>query len=63
MPDVSIPEPNDDHIDQIALSHVLIRIVAGFETAPYTDENKRQTAEWGLDDLANPASDNSTPQG
>ncbi len=63
MPDLSIPDPNDDRIDHVALSQVLIRIVARLETAPYTDENKRQTAERELDDLADPASDNSTPQG
>jgi hypothetical protein len=40
-----------------------MRIVARLETAPYTDENKRQTAERELDDLADPASDTNTVQG
>ncbi|MCU0466464.1 MAG: hypothetical protein MUF38_18085 [Anaerolineae bacterium] len=62
MPDLPIPEPTNN-IDDIALSHIVMRIVARLETAPYTDENKRQTAERELDDLADPASDTNTVQG
>ena len=63
MPDLPIPEPTHDGVDDFALSHIVMRIVARLEAAPYTDENKRQTAEVALDDLANPASDANTMQG
>jgi len=62
-----IPEPsaptNENAIDLVAVYRQLIRIVACLESTPYTDENKRQTDEVELDDLADPASDLNTPQG
>jgi len=66
VPTIS-PEPsaptNENAIDLVAVYRQLIRIVARLESTPYTDENKRQTNEVELDDLANPASDNDTSQG
>ncbi len=47
----------------LALYHQIMRIVAHLEGRPYTDSQSRQTAEWGPDDLADPASDVNTPQG
>ena len=66
MPTIS-PEPsaptNENAIDLVAVYRQLIRIVARLESTPYTDENKRQTNEVELDDLANPASESDTSQG
>jgi hypothetical protein len=41
----------------------LLKIVARWNETPYTEERLRQTAEWGLDDLADPASELDTSQG
>ena len=58
------PAPtNENGIDLVAVYRQLIRIVARLESTPYTDENKRQTNEVELDDLANPASDEDKSQG
>jgi len=66
VPTIS-PEPsaptNENAIDLVAVYRQLIRIVARLESTPYTDENKRQTNEVELDDLANPASESDTSQG
>ena len=62
-----IPEPsaptNANAIDLVAVYRQIMRIVARLESTPYTDENKRQTDELELDDLADPASELVTPQG
>jgi len=58
------PAPiQENAIDLVAVYRQLIRIVARLESTPYTDENKRQTDEVELDDLANPASESDTSQG
>jgi len=58
------PAPiQENGIDLVAVYRQLIRIVACLESTPYTDENKRQTDEVELDDLADPASDLNTSQG
>jgi len=58
------PAPiQENGIDLVAVYRQLIRIVARLESTPYTESIQRQTDEWGLDDLANPASDNRTSQG
>jgi hypothetical protein len=58
------PAPiQENGIDLVAVYRQLIRIVARLESTPYTDENKRQTDERELDDLADPASDRDTSQG
>ena len=62
------PEPptsiQENGIDLVAVYRQLIRIVARLESTSYTEPIKqRQTDEWGLDDLANPASDDHTSQG
>lgn len=41
----------------------LLKIVARWGETPYTEDRLRQTAEWGLDDPADPASAESTSQG
>jgi hypothetical protein len=70
--DLSVPtltsEPpapiQENGIDMVAVYRQIMRIVARLDSTPYTESIKqRQTDEWGLDDLADPASDNSTPQG
>jgi hypothetical protein len=64
MPDITIPEPTTNGIDMVAVYRQIMRIVACLESTPYTESIKqRQTDEVELDDLADPASDRSTPQG
>ncbi len=59
-----MPQTDTDGIDLVAVYRQLIRIVARLESTPYTESIKqRQTDEWGLDDLADPASELDTPQG
>jgi hypothetical protein len=55
--------PTEERINLVDVCRQIMRIVARLETQPYTDDIERQTAEWGPDDLADPASDDSTPQG
>ena len=50
-------------INLVDVCRHILRIVARLETQSYTDDIERQTDEWGLDDLADPASDFTTPQG
>jgi len=61
-------DPRDSHspaepINLVDVCRHILRIVARLETQSYTDDIERQTAEWALDDPADPASDVSTPQG
>lgn len=57
------PLPTEERINLVDVFRQIMRIVARLETQSYTDDIERQTAEWGLDDPADPASDDSTPQG
>lgn len=50
-------------IDPVAVYRQILRIVAHLQGTPYTDIQKRQTAERQPDDLADPASANDTAQG
>jgi hypothetical protein len=50
-------------IDPVAVYRQILRIVAHLHGTPYTDHHKRQTAGLPSDDLADPASENSTAQG
>jgi hypothetical protein len=50
-------------IDPVAVYRQILRIVAHLARTSYTDDQKRQTAERQPDDLADPASENSTAQG
>jgi hypothetical protein len=50
-------------IDPVAVSRQILRIVAHLQGTPYTDIQKRQTAERQPDDLADPASAIDTAQG
>ena len=52
-----------DGIDEVAICRTLLRIVASLEESAYTENQLRQTAEQELDDLADPASAEDTPQG
>ena len=65
MQDIFTPisHTDADSIDMVAVYRQIMRIVACLESSPYTDENKRQTDEVELDDLADPASELDTPQG
>lgn len=55
--------PTVEPINLVDVSRHILRIVARLETTPYTDPIERQTVERQLDDPADPASDESTPQG
>jgi hypothetical protein len=57
------PPATEARINLVDVCRQILRIVARLETQPYTDDIERQTAEWGPDDLADPASDDDTPQG
>ena len=57
------PPVTEERINLVDVCRQIMRIVARLETQSYTDDIERQTAEWGLNDLADPASDNDTPQG
>ena len=57
------PLPSEERINLVDVCRQIMRIVARLETQSYTDSIDRQTAEWGLDDPADPASDYSTAQG
>jgi len=50
-------------INLVDVCRHILRIVARLESASYTESTLRQTAEVELDDPADPASDNDTPQG
>ena len=53
----------EERINLVNVCRQIMRIVARLETQSYTDDIERQTAEWGLNDLADPASADDTPQG
>lgn len=53
----------EERINLVDVCRQIMRIVARLETQSYTDDIERQTAEWGLNDLADPASDDDTAQG
>ena len=57
------PPANEERINLVNVCRQIMRIVARLETQSYTDDIERQTEEWGLNDLADPASDDSTAQG
>lgn len=57
------PPPSEERINLVDVCRQILRIVARLETQSYTDNIERQTAEWGLDDPADPASAEDTPQG
>lgn len=57
------PPVNEERINLVNVCRQIMRIVARLETQSYTDDIERQTDEWGLDDLADPASDTNTTQG
>ncbi len=57
------PPPSEERINLVDVCRQIMRIVARLETQSYTDHIERQTAEWGLDDPAHPASADDTPQG
>jgi hypothetical protein len=57
------PPATEERINLVDVCRQIMRIVARLETQPYTDDIERQTAEWGPDDLADPASDTDTTQG
>jgi hypothetical protein len=57
------PLPTEGRINLVDVCRQIMRIVARLETQSYTDDIERQTDEWGLDDLADPASDCDSPQG
>jgi hypothetical protein len=57
------PSVTQERINLVDVCRQIMRIVARLETQSYTDDIERQTAEWGLDDPADPASDRSTAQG
>ncbi len=57
------PPPSEERINLVDVCRQIMRIVARLETQSYTDDIECQTAEWGLDDPADPASANDTPQG
>lgn len=54
---------SDEHINLIDICRHILRIVARWEGSSYTENKVCQTAEWGLDDPADPASDDDTAQG
>lgn len=56
------------HVDSLTLSRILLRIVAQLHKTQYDQgksngTNRRQNAERELDNLPDPASDDSTSQG
>ena len=57
----------DDGIDLVAASGIILRVIADWQQSEYTEnsstENGRQIEERQLNDLSNPASDYSTTQG
>lgn len=57
------PPATEERINLVDVCRQIMRIVARLETQSYTDDIERQTDEWGLDDLADPASDRDTAQG
>ena len=57
------PPATEERINLVDVCRQIMRIVARLETQSYTDDIERQTAEWGLDDPADPASDANTAQG
>lgn len=57
------PPVTEERINLVDVCRQIMRIVARLETQSYTDDIERQTAEWGLNDLADPASDDDTAQG
>ena len=57
------PPATEERINLVDVCRQIMRIVARLETQSYTDDIERQTAEWGLNDLADPASDSDSPQG
>ena len=57
------PLPTEERINLVDVCRQIMRIVARLETQSYTDFIDRQTAEWGLDDPADPASANDTAAG
>ena len=57
------PPEAEERINLVDVCRQIMRIVARLETQSYTDDIERQTAEWGLNDLADPASDSDSPQG
>ncbi|MDL1900531.1 hypothetical protein FBR02_07155 [Anaerolineae bacterium CFX9] len=57
------PPATEARINLVDVCRQIMRIVARLETQSYTDNIERQTAEWGLDDPADPASDDDTAQG
>lgn len=57
------PPATVERINLVDVCRQIMRIVARLETQSYTDDIERQTAEWGLNDLADPASDSDSPQG
>ena len=57
------PPVTEERINLVDVCRQIMRIVARLETQSYTDDIERQTAEWGLNDLADPASDSDSPQG
>ena len=57
------PPPSEERINLVDVCRQIMRIVAHLEGKPYTDPIDRQTAEWGLDDPADPASASDTAQG
>jgi hypothetical protein len=50
-------------INLVDVCRQIMRIVARLETKPYTESHERRIAELELDDPADPASANDTPQG
>jgi len=50
-------------INLVDVCRHILRIVARLESTSYTESTLRQTAEVELDDPADPASDEPTPQG
>lgn len=57
------PLPPEERINLVDVCRHILRIVARLETQSYTDDIEHQTVEWGLDDPADPASADDTPQG
>lgn len=57
------PPATEERIDLVAVCRQILRIVARLETPSYTDDSERQTVERQPDDLADPASADTTAQG
>jgi hypothetical protein len=55
--------PTEDRINLVDVCRQIMRIVARLETQSYTDDIERRTEVVVHPDPADPASDDSTPQG